>query len=136
MSTAPGSSKYCCAWEALRPDPRILWCDDPGRVDELAALRRQVPDLAVLVNDGDQLLDTPLDAALREVAALVDRDGGLVVVGAKADAVSLQYRQLAVTVARHRTGILLGPPNPTAADLLGARVPVDPWRRFPAVATW
>ena len=112
-------------WESLRRDPRIHWCDDPGRIDELVALRRGAPDLAVVVDDADQLVDTPLDAALREVATLVDRDGGLVVIGAKADAVSVQYRGLAVAVARHRTGVLLGPASTTAADVLGVRVPVD-----------
>ena len=112
-------------WEALRQDSRILWCEDPGRIDELVELRRHVPDLAVVVDDADQLLDTPLDAAVREMAASVDRDRGLVVVGAKDDAVSVQYRGVAVSVARHRTGILLGPSGATAADLLGARVPVD-----------
>ena len=113
------------AWQVLREDSRVRWCRDPGQLDELVALRREAPDLAVVVDDADQLLDTPLDAALREVAALADRDGGLVVVGAKADSVSLQYRGLAVTMARHHTGILLGPSTATAADLFGTRVPVD-----------
>ncbi|WP_457252428.1 FtsK/SpoIIIE domain-containing protein [Pedococcus sp. P5_B7] len=112
-------------WAVLRGNSRILWCDDPGRVEGLVALRRRAPDLVVVVDDADQLLDTPLDAAVREIAASVDRDGGLVVVGAKADAVSVQYRGLAVSVAKHRTGILLGPSSATAADLLGTRVPVD-----------
>ena len=113
------------AWAALRQDPRIVFCDDPGDLTQLVELRRAVHDLVVLVDDADQLLDTPLDAAVREMAALVDRDGGLVVVGARAESVSAQYRGLAVAVARHRTGILLGPTSGPAADLLGARVPVD-----------
>lgn len=112
-------------WGPLRRDPRIHWCDDAGRLDDLVALRRRTPDLAVVVDDSDRLVDTPLDAALREMAALVDRDGGLIVVGAKAEAVSVQYRGLAVAVVRHRTGILLGPADRTAADVLGVRVPVD-----------
>lgn len=111
-------------WDALRQDERISWCDDPGRADELVALRRRVPDLGVLVDDADQLLDTPLDTVLREMTGLVDRDRGLVVVGARADAVSVQYRGLAVGVARHRTGVLLAPTGATT-DLLGVRVPVD-----------
>jgi S-DNA-T family DNA segregation ATPase FtsK/SpoIIIE len=37
----------------------------------------------------------------------------------------VQYRGLAVTVARQRTGILLGPPSRSASDALGVRVPVD-----------
>ena len=58
-------------------------------------------------------------------AGLVDRDGGLIVVGAEADAVSVQYRGLAVAVARHRTGVLLGPASTTASEVLGVRVPMD-----------
>lgn len=114
------------AWEPLCRDARILWCHDPGRVQALVELRRQVPELAVVVDDADRLLDTPVDAAVREVADLADRDDGLVVVGAKADAVSVQYRGLAVGVARHRTGVLLGPASTLTADLLGARAPADP----------
>jgi S-DNA-T family DNA segregation ATPase FtsK/SpoIIIE len=94
-------------------------------VDELVELRRRAPGLAVVVDDADRLLDTPLDATVRELSDLVDRDRGLVVVGAEADSVSVQYRGLAVSVARHRTGVLLGPSSTTAADLLGARVPAD-----------
>jgi S-DNA-T family DNA segregation ATPase FtsK/SpoIIIE len=112
-------------WRGLQDDPRIVWCDDPGRVDELVALRPTVPDLAVLVDDADRLVDTPLDAALREVASCVDRDGGLVVVGAKADALSVQYRGLAVAVTRQRTGIVLGPTSAATAEQLGGRLPVD-----------
>jgi S-DNA-T family DNA segregation ATPase FtsK/SpoIIIE len=113
------------AWAELRQDPRILWCPDPRHVDELVELRRRAPGLAVVVDDADRLLDTPLDATVRELSDLVDRDRGLVVVGAEADSVSVQYRGLAVSVARHRTGVLLGPSSTTAADLLGARVPAD-----------
>jgi S-DNA-T family DNA segregation ATPase FtsK/SpoIIIE len=113
------------AWAELRQDARLLRCDDPAQVAELVALRREAPDLAVVVDDAEQLLDTPMDATLREVAALAERDGGLVVVGVTAEALSVQYRGLAVAVARHRTGVLLGPTTTTAAEAFGVRVPVD-----------
>jgi S-DNA-T family DNA segregation ATPase FtsK/SpoIIIE len=116
---------HSTAWDALRQDPRVLWCDDTAGLDQLLADRRDVPDLGVLVDGADQLLDTPWDLTLREVATLGRTDGGLVVVGARADVVSVQYRGLAVAVARHRTGILLGPTTTTAAELFGVRVPVE-----------
>lgn len=46
-------------------------------------------------------------------------------IGAEADALSVQYRGLAVAIARRQTGVLLGPTSVTAADLFGTRVPVD-----------
>ena len=97
----------------------------PASRVELVALRRSVPDLAVLVDDADELLDTPLESALKQLAALVDRDAGLIVGGADADALSVQYRGLAVELARHRTGVLLGPASTAESDLFGVRVPVD-----------
>ena len=78
IATRPGP------WAALRHDPRVTWCDDPTQPGELVALRRSVPDLAVLVDNADELLDTAVESALKQVAALVDRDGGLIVGGANA----------------------------------------------------
>ena len=109
----------------LRHDPRVTWCDDPTQPGELVAVRRTVPDLAVLVDNADELLDSAVESALKQVAALVDHDGGLIVGGADAGAMSVQYRGLAVELARHRTGILLGPASGAEAELLGVRVPVD-----------
>jgi S-DNA-T family DNA segregation ATPase FtsK/SpoIIIE len=112
-------------WGRLRRDPRVTWCDDPTRPEELAALRRSVPGLAVLVDNADELLDSAIESALKQVAALVDRDGGLIVGGANAGALSVQYRGLAVELGRHRTGIMLGPASTAESDLFGVRVPVD-----------
>jgi S-DNA-T family DNA segregation ATPase FtsK/SpoIIIE len=112
-------------WGALRHDPLVLWCDDPAQPGELVALRRAEPGLAVLVDDADELLDSPVETALKQLAALVDRDDGLVVAGADATALSAQYRGLAVELARHRTGVLLGPASAAEADMFGVRVPVD-----------
>ncbi|MEO6411888.1 MAG: FtsK/SpoIIIE domain-containing protein [Pedococcus sp.] len=119
ITTRPGP------WAALRHDPRVTWCDDPMQPGDLAALRRSVPDLAVLVDNADELLDTAVESALKQVATLVDRDGGLIVGGTNAGAMSVQYRGLAVELARHRTGVLLGPASTGEADLFGVRVPVD-----------
>lgn len=114
--------------DALRHDPRLaLWCDatDPDDADALVTLRRDVPDLAVVVDGADELVDLPLERVLREVGARVDDDGGLIVVGANATTLMTQYRGLAVEVARHRTGVLLGPSATGEPELLGLRVPVD-----------
>jgi S-DNA-T family DNA segregation ATPase FtsK/SpoIIIE len=119
VATRPGP------WAALRRDPRVTWCDDPTDPGGLVALRRSVPDLAVLVDNADELLDTAVESALKQVATLVDRDGGLFVGGANAAVLSVQYRGLAVELARHRTGVLLGPASTTEADLFGVRMPVD-----------
>ena len=119
IATRPGP------WGTLRDDPQVLWCDDPAQPGELVALRRAVPDLAVLVDNAVELLDTPVESALKQLAALVDRDGGLIVGGCDASVLSVQYRGLAVELARHRTGIMLGPASAAEADVFGVRVPVD-----------
>jgi S-DNA-T family DNA segregation ATPase FtsK/SpoIIIE len=119
VATRPGP------WSTLRADPRVLWCDDPTQPGALVALRRAVPDLAVLVDSADELLDTPVESALKQLAALVDRDGGLIVGSSDAGALSVQYRGLGVELARHRTGIMLGPASTAEADVFGVRVPVD-----------
>jgi S-DNA-T family DNA segregation ATPase FtsK/SpoIIIE len=119
IATRPGP------WAALRHDPRVTWCHDPTQPGGLVALRRSVPDLAVLVDNADELLDTAVESALKQVAAWVDRDGGLIVAGANAGGISMQYRGIGVELARHRTGVLLGPASTAEADLFRVRVPVD-----------
>jgi S-DNA-T family DNA segregation ATPase FtsK/SpoIIIE len=110
----------------LRSEPAVrLWVDvaDPG---ELVSLRRAEPRLAVVVDDADRLVDTPVDDVLRQIASLVDRDSGLVVCGADVRGVATQYRGLAVGVARARTGVLLGPTSAVDGDVFGLRLAADP----------
>jgi S-DNA-T family DNA segregation ATPase FtsK/SpoIIIE len=110
----------------LRSDPAVrLWVDvaDPG---ELVSLRRAEPGLAVVVDDADRLVDTPVDDVLRQIASLVARDSGLVVCGADVRGVATQYRGLAVDVARARTGVLLGPTSAVDGDVFGLRLAADP----------
>jgi DNA segregation ATPase FtsK/SpoIIIE, S-DNA-T family len=110
------------ALDSLRGVPHLaLWCD-PTRPEELVQLRGQRPDLVVVADDADQLLDTPLEPVLREVARLADRDGGLVLCGASSTILATQYRGLALEVARDRTGVLLGPGTIGDADLFGLRL--------------
>jgi DNA segregation ATPase FtsK/SpoIIIE, S-DNA-T family len=120
VSTRPG------ALELLRDRPEVALCCDSADPTGLVSLRRSVPSLAVVVDNAEELLDSPVEAALREIATLVDRDDGLLVCGANTASLSLQYRGLAVEVARHRTGILLGPSSVSDADVFGLRIGVDP----------
>ncbi|MFC8503529.1 FtsK/SpoIIIE domain-containing protein [Pedococcus sp. NPDC057267] len=96
---------------------------DPLDARTLVDLRRAAPDLVVVVDDAETLVDTPLDPVIREVAALVERDRGLLVCGSDATALAGQYRGPAVEVARYRTGLLLGRCGTLEAELLGVRVP-------------
>ncbi|HEY3534679.1 MAG TPA: FtsK/SpoIIIE domain-containing protein [Pedococcus sp.] len=113
------------ALDALRGDPHLAqWCD-PVRPQELVQLREQRPDLVVVADDVDQLLDTPVEPVLREVARLADRDGGLLLCGASSTSLATQYRGIALEVARDRTGVLLGPGTIGDADLFGLRLRPD-----------
>jgi S-DNA-T family DNA segregation ATPase FtsK/SpoIIIE len=119
VSTRPG------ALDALRAHPRLaLWCDQ-ARPEELVELRERRPQLVVVADDADQLLDSPVEPVLRQVARLADRDGGLVVCGASSTGLATQYRGVALDVARDRTGVLLGPGAIGDADLFGLRRRAD-----------
>ena len=96
---------------------------DPWDLDSLVAARRRSPDLVVLVDDADRLDGTPVEAALLELTALVDRDGGLVVAASTVTAVTAQFRGLLPSVARAQTGLLLAPRAPGDGEALGIRAP-------------
>ncbi|GAA4109522.1 hypothetical protein GCM10022415_02730 [Knoellia locipacati] len=96
---------------------------DPWDVDALVAARRRSPDLVVLVDDADRLDGAPVEAALLELTALLDRDGGLVVVASTVAAVTAQFRGLLPCVARAQTGMLLAPRTPGDGEAFGIRAP-------------
>ena len=110
-------------WDALH-GAVTAWCD-PDHPSELIAARRRQPGLAVLVDDADRVLDTPVEAVLLELAQLVDRDDGLLVCAASSQAVAAQFRGVAAEVARRRTGLLLGPRGAGDGDVFGLRVRPD-----------
>ncbi len=87
----------------------------------MVAARQQDPDLAVLVDDADHVLDTPADAVLRAVAADARRGRGLVACAADTATLLTQYRGTAVEVARAQTGILLCPQGMSDGELFGVR---------------
>jgi S-DNA-T family DNA segregation ATPase FtsK/SpoIIIE len=111
--------------DELRGDAGVDAWSDGLSVDELVSARETHPDLCVVVDGADELLDTPADPVLREIGRLVDRDGGLLVVGANSSNLATQYRGVAVEVGRHRTGVLLRPGSISDADLFGLRVRID-----------
>jgi S-DNA-T family DNA segregation ATPase FtsK/SpoIIIE len=107
-------------------DAGLVTMCDPATPDVLVSLRRRLSDLAVLVDDAHDLLDTPVEGVLREIGALVERDCGLLVCGADTGTLALRHRGLAVEVARHRTGVVLTGDLPRPVDLWGLRLPAGP----------
>ncbi|MFW5474612.1 FtsK/SpoIIIE domain-containing protein [Knoellia sp. CPCC 206450] len=96
---------------------------DPWRPEPLVEARRTHPDLVVLVDDADRIEGTPVEAALLELTALVDRDGGLVVAACATPSVAAQFRGVVPAVARAQTGLLLAPRAPGDGEAFGIRAP-------------
>ncbi len=94
------------------------------------ALRRETPDLAVLVDDADTLDGSPIASALLEMARLVDTAGGLIAAAVDLHRASGLYRGLVPEVALHATGLLLGARTPTDGEIFRMRVEPDT-RRLP-----
>lgn len=86
----------------------------------LVDARRRHPDLVVVVDDADLLLDTPIEDVLRRMVADLDGGRGAFVVSGTTSSLATQFRGLGVEVARRRTGIVLCPRSTTDADVLGA----------------
>ncbi len=99
--------------------PRSARVISPDGRDDLVALRRRHPDLAVVVDDAEQVSGTPVEPVLQEVSRLVDEDDGVVALATLPSA--LAGHVLAATVASRRCGVLLCP-DPANGDLLGVRV--------------
>jgi S-DNA-T family DNA segregation ATPase FtsK/SpoIIIE len=95
--------------DSVRSDPRVAWLSSAD-----AAPLRVGPELAVLVDDADQVRGEGLER------------GGLVVCGGNATALASRYHGLAHEVARARTGVLLGPRSPVEGELFGTRVRPEP----------
>lgn len=96
---------------------------DPWHPAELVEARRTHPDLVVLVDDAERLEGTPVEPVLREIGALVERDGGALVVATTLSALSTQFRGVVPEVARGQCGVLLGPRGPGDGEPFGIRAP-------------
>ncbi|TQJ51633.1 FtsK/SpoIIIE domain-containing protein [Phycicoccus sp. SLBN-51] len=113
VSTRPGPL------DGLRDHPTVSVWAGAHDSDALVAARRTNPDLAVLVDDADQLLETPVEPVLRELARAARQGHGLVVCSAGTGTLLTQYRGVAVEVARSQVGLLLGPRGSTDGELFG-----------------
>ena len=94
----------------------------PSDTDTLVRLRHANPHLALCVDDADRLRDSDALPVLHEIAGLVDRDDGLVVVATSTVALATRFTGLDVEVARDGCGLVL---NPGSADrsMLSATMP-------------
>lgn len=112
--------------DLVHPDlvdcPRFTAEDREGLID----LRREHPDLAVVVDDADRLEEAPVADVLREILRRVDTDGGLIVAAASTQTAAAQFRGLVPEIGRSRTGVLLQPSSRSDGDALGLRVPPLP----------
>ncbi|MFG1809008.1 FtsK/SpoIIIE domain-containing protein [Streptomyces sp. NPDC049040] len=99
---------------------------DAGQDDlkELTAKAAGGP-YVVVVDDGELIYDTPLDAALEGVVKSgLDGDHALIAAGS-ADQMGSQYRGFLVEARRSRNGLLLAPQGATEGDLFNVRLPRD-----------
>jgi S-DNA-T family DNA segregation ATPase FtsK/SpoIIIE len=79
--------------------------------------------VAVLVDDGELLVDEPCAAAFETVLAEGrDAQRALVVAGTTGELVN-GYRGYVVTARKGRTGLLLTPEHPMDGELLGIKPP-------------
>jgi S-DNA-T family DNA segregation ATPase FtsK/SpoIIIE len=90
--------------------------------DAFIRLRREVPDLAVLVDDADNLEGAPIEQALVETTRLVDSSGGLVAATADLHRASSAYRGLIPELARYGTGLILNARSSADGEVFRMRV--------------
>ncbi len=112
-------------WARARDVPHLSQHDDV----ELVEARRLDPDLCLLVDDGDAVDASPVEAALVEATRLVDTTRGLVALSADLARANAAFRGLVPEVSRDGCGLLLQPGSPTDGDVLGARLDVPVERR-------
>jgi S-DNA-T family DNA segregation ATPase FtsK/SpoIIIE len=96
----------------------------PEDVGGFIALRRDLPDLTVLVDDAECLEGAAVEAALLETTRLVDTAGGFIAIGVDLHRGTGMFRGLVPEVARHATGLLLGARSAADAELF--RMRIDP----------
>ena len=94
------------------------------QVDELIALRRSHPDLAVLVDDAHRCDSGPIDEVLREIARLVDEDQGFLVLATTPQHSTDAVTSLAGALARNGEVLLLGALPPGYERVCGITTPI------------
>jgi len=96
---------------------------------DLIAVRRDDPDVCLLVDDAELVDGSPVEAPLVEAARLVDGTDGVVVVASELARANGAFRGLVPEVSRDGVGILLGATSPGDGDVLGARLDPGTIRR-------
>lgn len=103
---------------ALPPHADVL---DPGAPEAFAAWLNEHPGGAVLVDDLDELLGSPVDDLLSDYLQHGRRLGGIVCATGRSDTLGNAYRGAAAELRRRQTGIILQPAR-RDGDLLGAQL--------------
>ncbi|MEW1955085.1 FtsK/SpoIIIE domain-containing protein [Terrabacter sp. NPDC080008] len=113
------------AWAEGRTVPVL----DPRDASDLVALRREDPDLCLLVDDVELVDGGPVEVALVEATRLVDATDGLIAVSAELSRANGAFRGLVPEVARDGCGLVLGATAPSDGDVLGVRLDPSTVRR-------
>ena len=106
MPVAHLSAAGSGAVSPTRAEP-ISWLSH-DQVDDLIALRREHPNLAVLVDDAHRCDSGPLDEVVREIAKLVDEDQGFIALATTSQHSADAVTSLAGTLTRSGEALLLG----------------------------
>jgi S-DNA-T family DNA segregation ATPase FtsK/SpoIIIE len=107
------------ASRAGRPVVLVGPDDEP---EVLTRLLGRHPDLLVLVDDVDRVVDGPLEPVLSEAARRADRGDGALVVATTASSLGSRFRGLDVDTARRGHALLLSPSS-RDGDVVGVRLP-------------
>jgi S-DNA-T family DNA segregation ATPase FtsK/SpoIIIE len=109
---------------APRPSPlrELARCHtDPEASYDLEALLAEGPS-AVLVDDAELLVDSPLAYLLEKVVRELRDTSSLMAVAGTTDELVTGYRGFVVDLRRSKTGVLLSPQSAADGDLLGVRL--------------
>jgi S-DNA-T family DNA segregation ATPase FtsK/SpoIIIE len=80
------------------------------------------PPAALLIDDADLLVDSPLSNALEKAVRQMRDTGTYVVAAGTTDELNTGYRGFVVELRRAKAGILLSPQSAADGDLLGVRL--------------
>jgi S-DNA-T family DNA segregation ATPase FtsK/SpoIIIE len=96
----------------------------PGDAAGLTALlEARTGPLGLLVDDAEELLDSPIESVLLDLLrSAPDHQRGIVVAGST-ERMCSTYRGLTVEARKYGCGLLLSPTGPLDGDLLGVRIP-------------
>ena len=93
-------------------------------VCDLTATARDLPaNAAVLVDDAELVMDTPVAAVLDRLMRGARDNGHLVIIAGTIEDLSVGFRGFVVNARRARAGVLLCPRGPLDGELLGVRLP-------------